>query len=68
MALERIDANDLGGARRWLDWARLELRPANTEDPLEGPAFARAWTVGVESGPGARQTSYRAAAGRLRHG
>jgi tetratricopeptide (TPR) repeat protein len=49
MALERIDANDLGGARRWLDWARLELRPANTEDPLEGPAFARAWTVGVET-------------------
>ena len=49
MALERIGANDLGGARRWLDWARLELRPANTEDPLEGPAFARAWTVGVET-------------------
>ena len=49
MALERIGANDLAGARRWLDWARLELRPANTEDPLEGPAFARVWTVGVES-------------------
>jgi transglutaminase-like putative cysteine protease/tetratricopeptide (TPR) repeat protein len=47
MALERIEGNDLDGARRWLDWARLELRPANTEDPLEGPAFARAWTVGV---------------------
>jgi transglutaminase-like putative cysteine protease/tetratricopeptide (TPR) repeat protein len=47
MALERIEAQDLAGARRWLDWARLELRPANTEDPLEGPAFARAWTVGV---------------------
>jgi len=45
----RIEANDLSGARRWLDWARLELRPANTEDPLEGPAFARAWTVGVET-------------------
>jgi hypothetical protein len=49
MALERIGAEDLSGARRWLDWARLELRPANTEDPLEGPAFARAWTVGVET-------------------
>jgi tetratricopeptide (TPR) repeat protein len=49
MALERIEAHDLAGAQRWLDWARLELRPANTEDPLEGPAFARAWTVGVES-------------------
>jgi transglutaminase-like putative cysteine protease len=49
MALERIDANDFGGARRWLDWARLELRAGNSEDPLEGPAFARAWTVGAES-------------------
>lgn len=47
MALERIDAGDLAGARRWLDWARLEVRQANSEDPLEGPAFARAWTVGV---------------------
>jgi len=49
MALERIQANDYAGARRWLDWARLELRGGNTEDPLEGPAFARAWTVGVEA-------------------
>ncbi len=49
MALERIDANDFAGARRWLDWARLELRAGNSEDPLEGPAFARAWTVGAES-------------------
>lgn len=49
MALERIDAGDYAGARRWLDWARLELRAPNTEDPLEGPAFARAWTVGAES-------------------
>jgi len=47
MAQERLEANDFAGARRWLDWARLELRGANTEDPLEGPAFARAWTVGV---------------------
>jgi tetratricopeptide (TPR) repeat protein len=49
MALERIEANDLAGARRWLDWARLELRASNSEDPLEGPAFARTWTVGVEA-------------------
>jgi transglutaminase-like putative cysteine protease len=51
MALERIDAGDYAGARRWLDWARLELRAPNSEDPLEGPAFARAWTVGAESDP-----------------
>ncbi len=49
MAQERIDAGDFVGARRWLDWARLELKPSNPEDPLDGPAFARVWTVGVES-------------------
>jgi len=49
MALERVEAGDLAGARRWLDWARLEMRGGNSEDPLEGPAFARAWTVGVEA-------------------
>jgi hypothetical protein len=49
MALERIEANDFDGARRWLDWARVEVRASNAEDPLEGPAFARAWTVGVEA-------------------
>ena len=49
MALERIDANDFAGTRRWLDWARMELRALNSEDPLEGPAFARAWTVGAEA-------------------
>jgi hypothetical protein len=49
MALERIDAGDFAGARRWLDWARIELRAVNSEDPLEGPAFARSWTVGAEA-------------------
>lgn len=49
LAQERIEANDLAGARRWLDWARLDLRPANAEDPLEGSAFARAWTIGAEA-------------------
>jgi transglutaminase-like putative cysteine protease len=49
MALERVEANDFAGARRWLDWARLEIKASNSEDPLEGPAFARAWTVGVEA-------------------
>ena len=48
-ALERVDAGDFAGAKRWLDWARVEQRPANTDDPLAGPSFARAWTVGVET-------------------
>jgi transglutaminase-like putative cysteine protease len=45
-ALERLDADDIEGARRWLDWARLEQRVANSEDPLVGYTFARFWTVG----------------------
>ena len=48
-ALERVDAGDFAGARRWLDWARVEQRPSNSDDPLAGPSFARAWTVGVET-------------------
>ena len=49
MALERVDAGDFAGARRWLDWARVALRAGDSEDPLEGAAFARIWTVGAES-------------------
>jgi transglutaminase-like putative cysteine protease/tetratricopeptide (TPR) repeat protein len=48
-AQERIDADDFAGARRWLDWARVEQRPSNTDDPLAGPSFSRAWTVGAET-------------------
>jgi len=48
-ALESIDANDLGGARKWLDWARADSKPASADDPLAGPAFPRAWTVGADS-------------------
>jgi tetratricopeptide (TPR) repeat protein len=48
-AKERVEAADFAGARRWLDWARVEQRPPNTDDPLAGPSFARAWTVGAET-------------------
>jgi len=48
-AQEHVDAGDYAGARRWLDWARVEQRSANTDDPLAGPSFSRAWTVGIES-------------------
>jgi tetratricopeptide (TPR) repeat protein len=48
-AQERVDAGDFAGARRWLDWARVQQRPSNTDDPLAGPSFSRAWTVGVET-------------------
>ena len=48
-AQERAEAGDFAGARRWLDWARVEQRLSSTDDPLAGPSFARAWTVGAES-------------------
>jgi transglutaminase-like putative cysteine protease/tetratricopeptide (TPR) repeat protein len=48
-AQERIDTGDFAGARRWLDWARVEQRPSSTDDPLAGPTFSRAWTVGAET-------------------
>jgi transglutaminase-like putative cysteine protease/tetratricopeptide (TPR) repeat protein len=48
-AQERIDAGDFTGARRWLDWARVEQRPFATDDPLAGPSFSRAWIVGAET-------------------
>ena len=36
MALERIEANDFAGARRWLDWARLELRAVEHRGSARG--------------------------------
>jgi transglutaminase-like putative cysteine protease/tetratricopeptide (TPR) repeat protein len=45
-ALERLEAGDLAGARQWLDWARMEQSPANSEDPLFGFTFSRAWAAG----------------------
>jgi transglutaminase-like putative cysteine protease len=45
-ALERLDAGDTDGARQWLDWARLEQRVTNSEDPLMGQSLSKFWTVG----------------------
>ena len=49
MALERLEAGDTESARRWLDWARMEQRPANSEDPLVGWTFSRFWTAGGQA-------------------
>ena len=49
MALESLEAGDAAAAQRWLNWARTDLRAVNSEDPLEGPAFARAWTVSASA-------------------
>ena len=38
-ALERLEKNDLPGARKWLDWARENVRMGGGDDPLEGADF-----------------------------
>jgi transglutaminase-like putative cysteine protease len=43
MALERVEAADLDGARRWIDWARLEQDAGVSEDPLYGYTLSRFW-------------------------
>ncbi len=49
MALERVAAGDLDGARRWLDWARAEQSMGKSDDPLAGPLFVRAWSAGAKA-------------------
>ena len=48
-ALHQLDAGDVEGARRWLDWARVEQRVTNSEDPLFGYSFSRFWTAGGQA-------------------
>lgn len=48
-ALDELEAGDIEGARQWLDWARLEQRVTNSEDPLVGYSFSRFWTVGAQA-------------------
>lgn len=48
-AIDELDAGDIDGARQWLDWARLEQRAVNSEDPLVGYTFSRFWTVGGQA-------------------
>jgi tetratricopeptide (TPR) repeat protein/transglutaminase-like putative cysteine protease len=49
--LRRVDANDLAGARKWLDWAREEIPLEGNSDPLSVEPFPRIWTKGAAAGP-----------------
>jgi tetratricopeptide (TPR) repeat protein len=42
-AWDLVSAGHVNAATRWLDWAREELHPEASEDPLAGPAFLRLW-------------------------
>lgn len=48
-ALADLDAGDVEGARQWLDWARLEQRVVNAEDPLVGLTLSRFWSAGSQA-------------------
>lgn len=45
-ALALADNGKLEAARIWLNWARESISAGGTDDPLEGPPFARLWTKG----------------------
>jgi transglutaminase-like putative cysteine protease/Flp pilus assembly protein TadD len=47
-ALERLNSNDLAGARKWLDWARERIHMSGSDDPLSGQPFPYFWTKGQE--------------------
>ena len=48
-ALRRAGADDLQGARQWLDWAAEEKETARGDDPLAGSPFALLWARGKEA-------------------
>jgi tetratricopeptide (TPR) repeat protein len=49
--LRRLTANDLKGAKAWLDWAREEVVLSSKDDPLGGEVFPRFWTRGDDPDP-----------------
>jgi tetratricopeptide (TPR) repeat protein len=46
-----LDANDLAGAGKWLDWAAEELALEGNDDPLAVEPFPRIWTPGAAAEP-----------------
>lgn len=49
--LRRLSANDLKGAKLWLDWEREELTLSSGDDPLGGALSPRFWTRGDDPDP-----------------
>lgn len=56
-ALERLQNNDLAGARKWLDWAREKVHMSAGDDPLSGQPFPYFWTKGQEGDAAAIRTA-----------
>ena len=49
--LDRVQAQDLHGARVLLDWVRESLHLPGGDDPVSGSAFPRLWTKGKDATP-----------------
>ena len=47
--LARLDANDITGARKLLDWMRSDTQVSGGDDPLSGKLFPRLWNRGQEA-------------------
>jgi transglutaminase-like putative cysteine protease/tetratricopeptide (TPR) repeat protein len=47
--LDQVDANNLEGARAFLDWLREAQHLAGGDDPLSGQPFPRFWTKGKDA-------------------
>lgn len=56
-AIERLNNNDLAGARKWLDWARERIHISGGDDPLAGRPFPYFWTKGQEADASAVRTA-----------
>lgn len=49
--VRRIEAGDLEGAGRWLDWARETVVPIGGDDPMREAPFVRLWSRGAPRDP-----------------
>lgn len=56
-AIGRLEAGDVSGARKWLDWARDEVHMTGGDDPLSGNPFPHFWTKGQEGDAAAIRTA-----------
>ncbi len=66
--LEDLKKGDLTAARRWLDWARENLKITGGDDPLDGPMFPRVWAKGSQGDATAIQYAAAVLIGDSKHG
>lgn len=58
VVLARLEAHDIDGARKWLDWVREDIHNNKGDDPLSGHPFPAFWSKGQQ---GDEAAAHRAA-------